>query len=36
MDIEDRALAVNPVGDNARIYVIHQAAQRYFRKDIVQ
>eukprot|EP00347_Sterkiella_histriomuscorum_P006020 403354377 len=36
MEIEDKVLAVNPVGENSRIYIIHQAAQRLFRKDIVQ
>lgn len=36
MEIEDKVLAVNPVGESSRVYVLHQAAQRLFRKDIVQ
>ena len=36
MEIEDRVLAVNPIGEASRIYVLHQAASRLFRKDIVQ
>jgi hypothetical protein len=36
MEIEDKALLVNPIGDNYKVFVLHQAAQRLFRKDVVQ
>jgi len=36
MEIEDRVLCINPISDQSRIFVFHQAAQRLFRKDIVQ
>jgi hypothetical protein len=36
MDIEDKVLLVNPIGENAKVFVFHQAAQRLIRKDIVQ
>lgn len=35
MDIEDKVHVVNPVGETSRIFVVHQAAQRLLRKDIV-
>jgi hypothetical protein len=34
-EIEDKVWCVNPIGDNQKIFVIHQAAQRFQRKDIV-
>jgi hypothetical protein len=36
MDLEDKVFAINTISESSRIYVIHQAAQRLFRKDIVQ
>ena len=33
--MEDRVLMINPVGDDYKIWVIHQAASRMLRKDIV-
>ena len=36
MELEDRVYLVNPIGEFSRIWVIHQAAQRLMRKDIVQ
>ena len=35
MELEDKALVVNPIGDTERVWVIHQAAGRYLRKDLV-
>ena len=36
MELEDRVFLVNPIGDTVKIWVVHQAAQRLHRKDIVQ
>lgn len=36
MEIEDKVLLVNPIGESAKVMVFHQATQRLFRKDIVQ
>jgi hypothetical protein len=36
IDIEDKVWCVNPIGENCKVYVIHQAAQRWLRKDIAQ
>ncbi len=35
-EIEDKVWTVNPIGEGARIWVIHQAASRYLRRDIAQ
>ncbi len=32
--VEDKVMAVNPIGDNYKIWVIHQAASRWLRNDI--
>ena len=34
-EIEDRALLVNPMGENFNVYVTHQAASRVLRRDII-
>ena len=34
-EIDDKVQVVNPVGDDYRIWVIHQAAPRYVRKEIM-
>jgi len=36
MEVEDKVWCVNPIGDNNKIYVLHQAAQRWLRKDLIQ
>ena len=36
MEIEDKVHLVNPIGEQSKILVVHQAAQRWLRKDIVQ
>ena len=36
IDLEDKVWCVSTIGDNSKIYVIHQAAQRLLRKDIAQ
>ena len=36
MEIEDMVFLVNPIGESSKIFVVHQAAQRLLRKDIVQ
>ncbi len=35
-EVEDKVVLVNPVGEEARVLVLHQAAQRWNRKEIVQ
>ena len=32
--IDDKVFMINPVGDSGRIWVLHQAAARYLRKDM--
>jgi len=32
--IEDKVFLVNPVSDSGRVWVLHQAASRYLRKDM--
>jgi hypothetical protein len=36
MELEDKVLCINTISEQSRILVFHQAAQRLFRKDIVQ
>ena len=36
MDLEDKVWTVNPIGDSQKVWVIHQAASRWLRKDIAQ
>ena len=36
VEIEDKVMAINTIGDTYNIWVLHQAAQRMLRKDIVQ
>lgn len=36
MEIEDKVLCVNPIGEGQKIWVLHQAASRFLRKDIAQ
>ena len=36
MEVEDKVLLVNPIGETHRVLVFHQAAQRLTRKDILQ
>jgi hypothetical protein len=36
MELEDKILCINTISEQSRILVFHQAAQRLFRKDIVQ
>ena len=36
MEVEDKVFLVNPIGETSKIFVVHQAAQRLLRKDIVQ
>ena len=34
MDVEDKVWCVNPIGDDSKIWVLHQAAAKWVRKDI--
>ena len=35
-DIEDKVLLINTIGESYKIWVMHQAAARWLRKDLVQ
>lgn len=35
-EIDDKVWCVNPIGEGQKIWVIHQAASRFIRKDIAQ
>jgi Fe-S-cluster formation regulator IscX/YfhJ len=35
VDLEDKVFCVNPVSDSCKIWVFHQAASRWLRKDII-
>jgi len=36
VDVEDRAHCISTIGDNYKIWAIHQAATRWVRKDIAK
>ncbi len=33
-ELEDKAFSVNPIGESYKVWVMHQAASRWVRKDI--
>ena len=34
MELEDKVHCVNPIGEQYKVWVMHQAASRWLRKDI--